>query len=391
MDSARFYADLPAYHGSLQKLLLNESYFQPVPTSWCVIVTDVQGSTQAVNEGRGRDLNTVAASCVIAALNVTKAHGCEIAFFYGGDGATLIVPEGLREEIVLALQALRANTFISYSLRLRVGSVSVSELLQAGKQLRIAKWAVAPGYDQAVFLGDGLALADSLIKADPATSQFPEEERSQEVDLTGLMCRWQEIQPVTPKEEVVCAIIDATDTNMQATVYAQVLQALDETYGEYQTRHPVNTQNLTPNLQAKNLQRKALLSSGGCSPLSFVKEFIRACLSTASFKTSIGIAHFQPQKYLEELLLATDTLHVAGSLLTIISGTAEQRLRFREALEKFEQSGMLIFGLAVCPASVMTCYVQRYDARHIHFLDGQDGGYTQASKEWKTKRKASKG
>lgn len=391
MESTRFYADLPAYHGALRQLLSDEAFFQTVPPSWAVIVTDVQGSTQAVNEGRGRDLNTVAASCVIAALNVTKARGYEIAFFYGGDGATLLVPQEVRDEIVLALQALRANTFVSYGLRLRVGSVSVSELLKAGKQLRIAKWAVAPGYDQAVFLGDGLALADTLIKADPATSQFPEEEQPTEVDLTGLMCRWQEIQPTSPKEEVVCAIIDATDTNAQASVYARVLEALDEIYGEYQTRHPVNTQNLTPSLEARNLQRKALLSTGACPPLNFVKEFVRACLSTASFKTSVGIGNFQPQKYLEELLLATDTLHVAGSLLTIISGTMEQRMRFREALEKFEQSGMLIFGLAACPASVMTCYVQRYDARHIHFLDGQDGGYTQASKEWKTKRKALKG
>ena len=33
--------------------------------------------------------------------------------------------------------------------------------------------------------------------------------------------------------------------------------------------------------------------------------------------------------------------------------------------------------------SVMTCYIENRNAKHIHFVDGADGGYTEAAKEIK--------
>jgi len=35
----------------------------------------------------------------------------------------------------------------------------------------------------------------------------------------------------------------------------------------------------------------------------------------------------------------------------------------------------------------MTCYIENMDSNHIHFVDGSDGGYTKASKEFKSKFK----
>ncbi len=33
----------------------------------------------------------------------------------------------------------------------------------------------------------------------------------------------------------------------------------------------------------------------------------------------------------------------------------------------------------------MTCYIENRKSRHIHFVDGSDGGYTEAAKEFKMK------
>jgi hypothetical protein len=36
----------------------------------------------------------------------------------------------------------------------------------------------------------------------------------------------------------------------------------------------------------------------------------------------------------------------------------------------------------------MTCYIENRNNKHIHFLDGSNGGYTEAAKELKPKLQA---
>jgi len=46
-----------------------------------------------------------------------------------------------------------------------------------------------------------------------------------------------------------------------------------------------------------------------------------------------------------------------------------------------------VYGHFISKESIMTCYIQNRDSKHIHFVDGSDGGYTEASKELKRKLK----
>lgn len=383
-----FYKNLPRLEGSLKPILRTPDAFVAVPDDWRVIVSDIQGSTKATFEGHGRDINTLAASCVIACLNVAKKHGVEIPFLYGGDGATMLVPKPLCDEMIESLKSLRANAHKTYGLRLRVGFVAIAKIYEKGEQLRIAKWAVSPKYNQAIFLGNGLAVADKIIKADPDTGHIPETEMAREVDLDGLKCRWNPIAPLQPKEEVVCAIIESRKTELQGEVYAEVLEAFDYIYGEYHDRHPVAERFLSPSLSLANMRRRILLSQDAHQVFAIADEIVRSFVNIVVFGLGQKFGRFDPKKYLHDLVLATDTLHVSGNTMyTIISGTKKQRTALREALDTLEKSGKIFYGLASCPSSVMTCYVQRHDEGHHHFLDGSEGGYTLAAKEWKEKRK----
>lgn len=382
----RFYQSLPPLAWPLKEILRHPELFQAVPGDWEIIVTDVKGSTQAVAQGRYRDVNTIAASSVIACLNVARRAGVQIAFFYGGDGATLLIPSSILEEMQSALWALRANTFATNGLVLRVGSVPVSEVLAAGSTLRMAKWSVAPGYDQAVFLGDGLAFADKRIKGDASTADvMPEAAR--DIDLQGLMCRWGEIGSGERQQEVVCAIIQATAESDQAAVYADVLETLDQVYGDYETRHPVTVATLQPSVGVKGARMRSALESGALRPWKVVRELARSLGSAFLFRFGLSVGSFHPETYVRSLIAATDTLHLSGTLYTMVRGTAAQRMAIRVELDRMEREGKLVYGTASCPASVMTCYVQKYDRGHTHFLDGAGGGYTQASKEFKAKMK----
>ena len=76
-----------------------------------------------------------------------------------------------------------------------------------------------------------------------------------------------------------------------------------------------------------------------------------------------------------------------GRINTIICATAEKHEEFLQYLEDQEKEGNLIFGHHVSKESIMTCYIEERNAKHIHFVDGADGGYTEASKEFKAKLK----
>ncbi len=360
--------------------------FCVVPPEWQVIVTDIQGSTKAVAEGRYRDVNTIAASCVIACLNIAKKQGIQIPFFYGGDGATLLVPPDALMPMLEALRALRQNVQASYGLPLRVGSIPVQEIYAHDKTLSLAKWSVAPGYDQAICLGDGLSYADKRIKAKMEVEGVSVP--AAVVDLQGLTCRWNEIKPRDLQREVVCLMVQATSVEQQAETYVRVLDILDEVYGTYDVRHPVATEVLSPSVSPQNASRKGKLQQGRFKLDSTVEEWLRSLGNAILFKLDLSLGNFNPKQYLQELIAATDTLHLAGTLFTLVVGTSTQREQVRAKLDELEEDGQLIYGTSSCPASVMTCYVQKYDQNHVHFLDGAGGGYTQASKEFKAKLRA---
>ena len=97
------------------------------------------------------------------------------------------------------------------------------------------------------------------------------------------------------------------------------------------------------------------------------------------FKTKKG------KRYLHNLVDLSDTLVIDGRINTVISGTSQQRELLETALNKIERDGEIIYGLYVSKESVMSCYVRNLSDKHIHFVDGAEGGYTKAAGKIKQK------
>ena len=91
------------------------------------------------------------------------------------------------------------------------------------------------------------------------------------------------------------------------------------------------------------------------------------------FKTKKG------KVYLHNLVDMSDTLVIDGKINTVISGNAQQREWLQTALNKIEADGEILYGLFVSKESVMSCYVRNMNDRHVHFVDGAEGGYTKAA------------
>ena len=70
----RFYADLPLNTLGLAELMGEPGRFAPVPPDWHVVLTDVKGSTRALDDGMHHTVNLVATGSIVAALNIAHEH-----------------------------------------------------------------------------------------------------------------------------------------------------------------------------------------------------------------------------------------------------------------------------------------------------------------------------
>ncbi|MBD0300821.1 MAG: DUF3095 family protein, partial [Tolypothrix sp. T3-bin4] len=83
MDTEFFYARLPVSRRFIE--LTNSRNFKSVPRDWYILISDIVGSTKAIETGRYKDVNLLGACSIIAVLNI--AGEIEIPFVFGGDGA----------------------------------------------------------------------------------------------------------------------------------------------------------------------------------------------------------------------------------------------------------------------------------------------------------------
>ena len=119
----------------------------------------------------------------------------------------------------------------------------------------------------------------------------------------------------------------------------------------------------------------------------FIIEFLKTFIGRFYFRYNLKINNLRGLDYLTQLISNADTLNIDGRINTIISGKMDKRIQFLEYLSIQEKEGNLIYGYHINSESIMTCYIENRKEKHIHFVDGSDGGYTEASKEFKLKLK----
>lgn len=67
MSSEGFFADLAGFTGAAE--IANLDNYTDVPEGWLIVITDVEGSTKAIEEGKYREVNLVGASSIAAVHN----------------------------------------------------------------------------------------------------------------------------------------------------------------------------------------------------------------------------------------------------------------------------------------------------------------------------------
>ncbi len=379
-SSAHFYSDLPAYDVPVNALFSDLSRFSPVPDDWFMVVTDVKNSTGAIKRGLHQEVNLIATGGIITALNLARKHKLTIPFFFGGDGASLLVPPEMIVELMKALAEHRQNTNRNFGLVLRVGHFPVANANGGRVPLMISKVVRSREYHTPVIIGDALHLAEKQLKLADVQDDFISPEQEGVLDLSGMECRWDAVAPPKPGYEVLCLLVVACDQEQQPVVYQKVLDKVDEIYGMLPQRNPISVQKLQLKASFDRIRTETIVKLGRVVPGPLLRNWLTTLLGHWYINyNKTG------RRYARQLVELSDTLVLDGKINTVISGTADQRNRLLAFLREMESNQEITYGWYASNESIVSCYVRERQDQHIHFVDGAQGGYTRAAGMLKSK------
>lgn len=354
-----------------------------LPADWWVVVADVAGSTAAIEAGRYKDVNTVAAAMIMSVINVDRSS--EIPFVFGGDGATLAIPPHMVDGATIALRASKKLALEGFNLDLRVGLFPASDILKRDLRLGVCKYKHSSKINQSSFSGFGWSWAETTLKDPKANAQYlVSADGVADADFSGFECRWS---PVNARKDFKLALIvlsTAQTLEGHSSVYAEVIQEIEKIYGANADYHPLREKGLSLTTSLARLRGEAIVKAKQRHNFSyFIGSLTLAFISLVgmlAFNFNLKLLGVRWGKYRKEVVENADFRKFDGSLKMIIDSSAVEEKRLRAYLDHCMEDRKLVYGLHESKAAIMTCLIFTPGQDHAHFVDGSDGGYAMAAK-----------
>lgn len=368
-----FYSKLKAID-SIKEITKNNIYTK-LPEDWHILATDIKDSTLAIKKGKYKEVNMVGALTIISILNINKE--IELPYVFGGDGAFIIIPKSIYTQAKQALLAVQKISKEAYNLELRIASICIEEVCKNNKEVLISKLKVSKDYYQAIINGGGLELCDNLLKSSKQFLIKDNIDKNFQVDISGLECRWEAIP--SPKDDTLSILIKSNDEQY----YENILSNIESIIGDNKKRHPILEKTLNLSFKDKDLDYESAIYSQNI----FMKKLINLKLKTINligyFLMKLNLKEWS--KYKKRVISTTDTEKFDDILRMVVSTSQKETILLEEYLEEEFQNNSLIYGIHKSDSALMTCLIFERHGRHIHFVDGSNGGYALAAKDFKNR------
>lgn len=367
--------------------ITDSSYYHSVPQDWSIVFTDIKDSTQAINDGRHKEVNLIGAASISVYVNLIGNN--DVPYVFGGDGATLIAPATILNDLIPELLKLKILAKTKFNLELRVGHIKISKLKKLGQDLQIGKYELSPGNNLAQFKGGVLTLGEKLFKSgDPSITienQFPNKVK---LNLKGLSCRMNPLKSVNGK--ILTLLCKPNLTSNSAAIIEDLLKKI--TYilnNDLRSATPVRSENMKwplpphrPDYESRTNPETPLFM------LNIIFSFFYALISNLSLIFGFKLGNFIPTKYKEELKFNSDFKKFDDTLRMVLDCTKFQIVEIQNLLEDFHIKELITYGFHISDEALMTCVVlSPISNKHIHFIDGANGGYTIAAIQMKNQQK----
>mgnify|MGYP003663336914 CR=1 FL=1 len=376
-----FYNNLPIHNIGLTQLLSNPNHFKKVPKDWHIVVVDVESSTQAVKHKLHHPVNYAASLSIIVVLNeVSKIDSSiEIPFFFGGDGASFLIPESIVQRIEMVLENVKELVLKDYFLSLRVGSVQIRKLnSHTNSSINISRIQLTEHTDFPIAYGNGLKVGEDFIK-----SQFSDDNIKPRADMfidtNGCNCRWSKVLPPKKNQKVLCFIASPLKLD-ELNILHSISKMLDATFGNYLERLPITVEGLEALDEVHDIHKEY----NDYSENSFLDtvSISLGSISQMAYNTS-GSA----KTFLKILAESSVAILIDGSYCDIVTGDDEQIKEFINFLNDLEKDRKIIFGYHITDSAVLSCYVAQKNKSFVHLMDANEGGFSTAAKMLKIKAK----
>ncbi|MEO1481391.1 MAG: DUF3095 domain-containing protein [Myxococcota bacterium] len=373
VDSSQFYAQI----AGIQDFpgVCNPLRYHPAPEDWHVFVADIAGSTRAIEAGRYKDVNAVGVCCIVAALNACP--DIEFPYVFGGDGATLLVPEQRTDAVRSALLGVANLAERVFGLTLRVGAVPMRSLLARGHRVGVARLSLSPDVSLAMLTGDGVQVADEWIKAPESLYVYAHSD-AYEASLDGFECRWEPLR--STRGSMLSLIVLARDHS----AYQRLIAFIDD-LGAVQ---PASAENLQIASALSAFETEASLKTrhrnGFARWFHMLQTLIVTSIGRFLLRIKRNFGGFNGRGYIEQTALQSDFRKFDGVLRMVLDLDDGQRLALERYLAEAHRAGAVYYGTHTSDHGLLTCLVRDYMGSHVHFVDGGQGGYAMAARQLKS-------
>ncbi len=367
-----------------QKLIIKD--FEAVSEAWSVFIFDVRASTQAIAEGRYRQVNMVGAMGLAAAFNHFGRR--DFPFVFGGDGATFLLPTSEIPGFRSAIEALQLRSKREFFLELRAGYVSVAELRKRGFEVLLRQSRRGKSFSKSDFLGGALDLAEVLIKAgeSPAVliQRDPLDDSGDEaLSLEGLECRWE---PIWSKHGYFYSVI----IRPLSTTVLQSHELIERILKELPLHRNLDSSQLQLVLRPwkllGELRAHATRMQGKLQRFfNLIRMWIYTAYGYRAMARGLQKGDVNWGRYRDDVISNTDQIKIDDSLRFVLDLSDADAKRVFQFLDRHEASGELLYAFHQSQSAQLTCFVESIADDHIHFIDGSDGGYASAAKILKSK------
>ncbi len=377
LSSDQFYSKLTAFEAFSGVAELEQ--YEKLPDDWVILTSDVVGSTLAIEAGKYKQVNMVGAASIMCVLNVCE--NIEVPFSFGGDGGLIIVPPSVAVRAREALQKLQAGCESMFDLSLRAAAIEMSELRKGGGEIGVRKFQLNSANHLAMFAGNGTALADEWLKSDdPAYVKFKlDSDINASPDLEGLSCRWE---PLSSVNGVMLTIIVKPADNRQTDIASQIAEVLKEPLAGFT---PVKDKSLKFRFPPRGLGIEANATRGeGRWLAAYSWALFTSGMQWLCEQFGLKIGDYDGRTYRDELKASTDFRKYDGALRMVLDLSREQAKRLEDWFESEYLEGNLVYGTWRSASALMTCMLfDLTQSRHLHLVDGADGGYALAARAFK--------
>ena len=377
MSNKNFYSNLPAFEQFSGVAELEQ--YVPLPDDWIVLTSDVVGSTKAIEAGKYKQVNMAGAASIMCILNVCE-H-IEVPFSFGGDGGLVAVPAELAKAATAELEKLQAGCQSIFELSLRAAAISVGDLRRKGGDILVRKFALNDSNHLAMFAGNGTAMADEWLKSDdPEHEKFRLKSKDvPQPDLDGLSCRWE---PLSNMNGVMLTIIVKATGTKNLDIAGQISAVLKNPLADFT---PVHNQSLKFKFPPRGLRLEAgMISEAKGLARAYGRALFTSAMQWICEKFKVKIGEYDGATYRGELISSTDFRKYDGALRMVLDVSKTQADSLEKWLDGEYRNKNIIYGTWRSANALMTCMLfDLAQSRHLHLVDGADGGYAMAAKDFK--------